>query len=59
MCVTWQTDYGNTGITNCSLIGENWLGANLRSAQTRPSQPYKIQVIAGHAAHWGGRSAQQ
>lgn len=52
VCKAWQTDYGNTGVANCSLIGENWLGANLRSAQTRPNQPYKIQVIAGHAAHW-------
>lgn len=51
VCKAWQTDYGNTGIANCSLIGDNWLGVNLRSAQTRPNQPYKIQVIAGHAAH--------
>lgn len=52
VCKAWQIDYANTGIANCSLIGENWLGANLRSAQIRPNQPYKIQVIAGHAAHW-------
>lgn len=52
VCKLWQTDYGNAGIASCSLIGENWPGANLRSAQTRINQPYKIQIIAGHAAHW-------
>ncbi|MEZ4728173.1 MAG: pre-peptidase C-terminal domain-containing protein [Caldilineaceae bacterium] len=52
ICTAWQSDYGAAGIANCSLIGDNWLGATLRSAQSRTSQPYKIQIIAGHAAHW-------
>lgn len=52
ICTAWQTDYANTSVANCSLIGDNWPGGSLRSAQLRTGQPYKIQLIAGHAAHW-------
>jgi hypothetical protein len=50
-CEDWKADF-NAASVDCSLIGETWTGAAFRSLQLRPSPPFRIQSINGHATHY-------
>ncbi|MEM7129113.1 MAG: pre-peptidase C-terminal domain-containing protein [Chloroflexota bacterium] len=50
-CEDWQTDQGINAV-DCTLIGDSWSGQDLRDLQLRKTNPFRIQSISGHAAHF-------
>lgn len=50
MCELYSQDIGASKL-DCTLIGENWSGTQLKSKQLSASPAFKLQTINGHANH--------
>jgi hypothetical protein len=50
-CTDWGSEFGEDN-TDCSLIGSTWTSTDFRALQLNSSDPFLIQSISGHAAHY-------
>lgn len=51
-CEAWREEFGSQDAVSC-LVTPSWTEQEFSNLQLRANQPFKVQSINGHAAHFG------